>query len=368
MLETPQAKAQPPRIMGTIGRALSGVFCFVGFGATYPHNALCGGIAVKVKYAGLCFVVVVLCGTLCSAPYAHADVVKQTLVKDADGELRSRLAECSRQMGASPVDARVDRVWHLVPGLAGWQLDQAASVRDTTTAKDGKLHLAWQMVQPSRSLASFPPEAIYRGPAEEKSISLMVNVSWGEEYIPKMLQFFRSEGVHATFFLDGKWVEAHPALAKQIAKDGHAIGSHGSGHPDFARLSTAALSRQISGSSRVIEHTTGTKVRIIAPPSGSYDKRLVQLAKSNGMYTILWTADTIDWRKPPADMIVSRAKKGLTPGCFLLMHPTKPTVEALPRILKMIHEHGYHEKTVLDVVAERPAVKPPSVLSTSPHV
>lgn len=274
-----------------------------------------------------------------------------------------RMQEFDKQMGTRPVDARVDRVWHLIPGLAGWQLLHEESAQATNRAQDGKIHLVWKLTAPQVSLATLPGEPIYRGPNTEKSISLMVNVSWGEEYLPSMLETFRKAHVHATFFLDGKWVKAHPDLAKQIVREGHAIGSHGSGHPDFRKLSEAALVRQLDETNQVIQTVTGRQVRTIAPPSGSYDKRLVRLAKARHMYTIMWTADTVDWRRPPADVIVNRAKRGLTPGCLLLMHPTKPTAAALPRMLKMIEDSGYHTKTIDDVIAERPAVKPPTVLS-----
>ncbi|WP_040441258.1 polysaccharide deacetylase family protein [Alicyclobacillus acidoterrestris] len=274
-----------------------------------------------------------------------------------------KLDEYNTEMGTAPVNARIDRVWHLVPGLAGWTLDTGASRVATKASTDGKLHLVWRSVPPAISASSLAAQPVYRGPSAEKSVALMVNVSWGEEYVPAMLKVLRAHGMRATFFLDGQWVKKHPDLVRQIERDGHAIGSHGTGHPDFRKLTNDQLIEQLDGTNRTIERVTGKSVRIIAPPAGAYDSRLVALAKARGMYTILWTADTVDWRRPPADQIVARAKSGLTPGCLLLMHPTKPTVQALPQILKIIETSGYHAKTVEDVVLERPAVKPPSVLS-----
>lgn len=312
--------------------------------------------------------VVAMCGSLLVTRPVSLSEIPCNLVTASDANLNRRLAECGQRMGTRAVDAHIDSVWHLVPGLAGWKLSNKESVEATERAKDGKLHLVWKTVPPNISVSSFEPNPIYRGPSEEKSIALMINVSWGETYIPEMLQILRKNDVHATFFLDGKWVKEHPDLAKRIVAEGHAIGSHGSGHPDFSKISNHALIRQIVGTNEVIERVTGTKVRLLAPPSGSYDKRLVRLARERGMYTILWTADTVDWRKPPADLIVSRTRRGLTPGCLLLMHPTKPTVQALPKMLRMIRERGYHTKTVEDIVAERATVKPPSTLSTTPNV
>lgn len=281
-------------------------------------------------------------------------------------ELQGRLIKLATALGQSPVNARVDRVWRAIPGLSGWSLNVAASVRETTRLHDQQLHLVWQQVAPSTALKDLPPEPVYRGPDAEKSLSLMFNVSWGEEYIPSILKTLQKHHVRATFFLDGAWVQKHPSLAKEIGESGHAIGSHGSGHPDFRELDMASLERQVSATNQVIQQATGKVPDLIAPPAGSYDKRCVGVAHRHGLYTILWTTDTVDWRRPPASVIVERATNRIANGSLVLMHPTAPTAEALPTIIANLQNRGYSFKTVDDVVKERPVVIPPVVLSKRP--
>ncbi|WP_035462035.1 polysaccharide deacetylase family protein [Alicyclobacillus macrosporangiidus] len=280
--------------------------------------------------------------------------------------LAQQLVHVAEALDQPPVDARVDRVWHAIPGLCGWVLDVPQSERDTRAATDGRLHLVWRSAPPEKRLADLPPEPIYRGPKEEKSASLMFNVSWGEESIPAILETLRKSGVKATFFLDGDWVDKHPDLAKRIAAEGHAIGSHGRGHPDFRRLSAAAQEQNMASTNASLRHTLGTTTDLFAPPAGSYDDRTVAAARRQGMYTILWTLDTIDWRRPPASGIVRRVQQGLEPGVLILMHPTPPTAEALPRILEVLEKAGYRLKTVEAVVHEQRASAPPSVLRADP--
>ncbi len=266
-------------------------------------------------------------------------------------------------LGASGVDARIDRVWHAVPGLAGWKIDKTQSDELTKEAADGKTHLVWVQNPPKVRLSDLQPEPIYRGPKDEKSASLMINVSWGEEYIPAMLKTLADEHVKATFFLDGDWVNKHRNLARKIVEDGHDIGSHGYGHPDMRKLSDGELLKQVLVSRETLFRQLGMEIKCIAPPSGSYDNRLVKIAKDQHMYTILWTTDTVDWKRPHPDVIVERVRKGLEPGALILMHPTAPTVEALPRIIRMLKNEGYCIKTVDAVVSEQRAIKPPAVLS-----
>ncbi len=47
---------------------------------------------------------------------------------------------------------------------------------------------------------------------------------------PKMLELLRQKGLKATFFITGWAVEAHPAMAEAILRDGHEIGHHGYHH------------------------------------------------------------------------------------------------------------------------------------------
>jgi probable sporulation protein (polysaccharide deacetylase family) len=278
------------------------------------------------------------------------------------GNPAQSLSAIAERWNRPPVDARVDRVWHAIPGLYGWRLDVPASLAATERQRDGNLHMVWRKVAPRVRLSDLPAEPIYRGPSQEKSACLMFNVSWGEEYMPTILKALAAAGVKATFFLDGRWVERHPQLAKQIAAAGMDIGSHGSGHPDFRKLTMAQLARQIDGSRHAIAEATGVTPDLLAPPAGSYDQRVVRLAANRRTYTILWTVDTIDWRRPPASAIERRAIQLAEPGMLLLMHPTAPTAQALPRLIASLKEHGYSFKTVDQVVHEQPATVPPGLL------
>jgi peptidoglycan-N-acetylglucosamine deacetylase len=300
---------------------------------------------------------------MCAALTLSVAAVSEVPVTAYGAANESSYAKLEETIGVPPVNARVDRVWHAIPGLSGWKIDKAESDALTREANDGKLHIVWVPDGPSVRLNNLQPEPIYRGPKEEKSASLMINVSWGEEYLPAMLKILADEHVKATFFLDGAWVKKHRDLARKIVEEGHDIGSHGYGHPDMRTLTDSELQKQVIKTREILFRELGTEIKCIAPPSGSYDSRLVKIARDQHMYTILWTADTVDWQRPHPDVIVDRVRKGLTPGALILMHPTAPTTQALPRIIRMLKNEGYHMKTVDEVVSEERGIKPPAVLS-----
>ena len=70
----------------------------------------------------------------------------------------------------------------------------------------------------------FKPEApITHGNAANKCVSVTVNVDWGEQYIPDLLEILRHHHVQATFFVTGRWAQINGPLVRKIAAEGQDI-------------------------------------------------------------------------------------------------------------------------------------------------
>ena len=74
---------------------------------------------------------------------------------------------------------------------------------------------------------------IFHGHPEKPMVSFLINVAWGEEYLPGMLATLKKNNVHATFFFEGDGLKANPDLAKMIADAGHELGNHSYSHPNM---------------------------------------------------------------------------------------------------------------------------------------
>lgn len=184
-------------------------------------------------------------------------------------------------------------------------------------------------------------QPIYSGLADKKEIALTFNVFWGQEYVPGILDILKENGVQATFFLGGTWVEQYPALAREIATSGQEIESHGYSHPHVDNLSEDANFREIKKAEGIIVKYTGEKPSFFAPPYGERGPAVLSAAEMAGYRTVLWTTDTIDWQLPDPSVIVRRVTQGAAPGCIVLMHPTAPTLHALPTIIAELKRRGY---------------------------
>ncbi|MGI5891492.1 MAG: polysaccharide deacetylase family protein [Bacillota bacterium] len=186
----------------------------------------------------------------------------------------------------------------------------------------------------------------YHGLEQGKKISLTINVDWGEEYLPDMLKVLEENNVKATFFLTGRWAENNPALAKKIADNGHEIGNHAYSHTGPNSLSYEGNREEISKTAAAIKKATGVDCKLYAPPSGEKGTQVLQAAADEGYTTILWSIDTVDWKRPAPDVIIERVLKKAHPGGIILAHPTNPTLEALPAILQRLQDEGYQFVTV----------------------
>ena len=192
----------------------------------------------------------------------------------------------------------------------------------------------------------------YHGNTARKNVSLMVNVYWGTEYLEDMLATFREYGVKTTFFVGGTWAEKNPESLKKIAADGHEIGNHGYFHLDHKKISEEKNREEIVVCESMVQSIIGVKTALFAPPSGSFSKTTLSVAKELGYQTVMWSKDTIDWRDKDESLVFSRATKNLKGGDLILMHPTEHTKNALKKILEFYKENGFSAVTVGENIAE----------------
>ena len=182
---------------------------------------------------------------------------------------------------------------------------------------------------------------IYQGSSNEQKVAFACNVFWGEEYLPAMLEFFAKENIQITFFLGGSWVKKHGELVKEMAGKGHELGNHSLTHPHPNALSKQHNQEQIIRTEEVIFEMTGIKTRLYAPPYGEFNQTVLQAADELGYKTIMWTVDTIDWQRPAPEIIIARVLKKVKNDAIVLMHPTAPTVDALPILVQKLREKGF---------------------------
>lgn len=189
---------------------------------------------------------------------------------------------------------------------------------------------AWHFIADKTTDVSAP---YYEGNKGKGAVSLCINVDWGEDYIPLMLETLKKYDAKATFFLTGRWTETFPDIAKEIKKAGMEIGNHGWKHRSPNSMSYEENLEDIQTAEQIINDTLGIKTVLFAPASGEIDEQVQKAAEDAGYRLILWSVDTIDWQKPSVETIISRVLDKAGDGSVILMHPTENTAAALEDIL-----------------------------------
>ena len=191
---------------------------------------------------------------------------------------------------------------------------------------------------------------IFQGNPNQPQIALACNVFWGEEYLPDMLKTLDENNVHITFFIGGSWANKYPEVLKELANRGHELGNHTYSHPHPNALSKEKNKEQIVKTEELVENLTGIKTRLYAPPYGEYNNTVLLAAQELDYTTIMWSIDTVDWKRPPPEVLQERVLKKIHNGAIILMHPTAPTAQALPGLIAEIKKRGYTIVTVSDIL------------------
>ena len=180
---------------------------------------------------------------------------------------------------------------------------------------------------------------------------------------PHILDILRAHGAKATFFYIGAKIPAHHDIARLVAASGNEVGSHTQTHPMTTDLKPAEREWNLAQAEKALA-SVGVTATWFRPPFGDVDDALAALARRHGMATVLWTADSQDWKDSGADVIRHRITERLEPGAVVLMHSTKAaTVAALPAILEEGERRGLRFVTMSEwEAAMRQSVTPEMAL------
>lgn len=172
-----------------------------------------------------------------------------------------------------------------------------------------------------------------------------------------ILDVLRREEAPATFFLQGRWVEAYPAAAARIAADGHLVGSHSFYHARMPLLTDEGIAADVADAERVIRQATGADPRpwFRCPfGEGHRDPRVLRALAGLGYRDVGWDVVAEDWEPArTADEVANTTVDGALrhgDGAVVLLHTwPEPTLEALPAILERLRAAGADLVTVAEV-------------------
>ncbi len=266
------------------------------------------------------------------------------------------LEEIAGDLSRLPRDSYIDPSTRgLIPGVSGRRLDVAATVTAAMVARSGQaVRPVFYSVPPLIGLGDFPRAPVYHGNEAKKEVAVILNVAWGDEFLDSICALVEKAGGRLTICPIGLWLEGDGDRASwlsEAASRGHEIGNHGYYNRPMAYGDAAKVREELDKTAALIHAACGKRPALFAPPMGEFDESTLAGAAAGGCRTVLWSLDTIDWRREGVDIIAGRVISRAKAGDIILCHPTEQTAPAMEKFLPVLAEKGLKVVTVSELLS-----------------
>lgn len=163
---------------------------------------------------------------------------------------------------------------------------------------------------------------------------------------PAVLKALADQCTKAVFFNIGKHAGWYPEIVKQVAAQGHTIGSHTWSHKDLSKMSFDEAKAEIEKGIAALSIALGNQP--VQPffrfPALRHPPELLKYVGERNLGVFSTDFDSFDFkmRKPEQVIKSVMAKLDKHGKGIILMHDFQhPTAEAVPELLKQIKAGGY---------------------------
>jgi peptidoglycan-N-acetylglucosamine deacetylase len=176
----------------------------------------------------------------------------------------------------------------------------------------------------------------------------------------RLLEGLDRAGARATFFLQGRWVEAYPDTARQIAAAGHLVGNHSHYHVRMPLLSDIGFETDVRAAEDAILDETGIDPQPwfrLPFGAGAEAPALHGWLEAIGYRHIGWDVEPEEWRTDATDpeiedwIVDGAVERG--DGAIVLLHTWPRPTLVVERAIERLRDAGAVFSTVDEVVAAR---------------
>jgi peptidoglycan/xylan/chitin deacetylase (PgdA/CDA1 family) len=160
----------------------------------------------------------------------------------------------------------------------------------------------------------------FTGLPGSRQIALTFDDGPNDLHTLRLLEVLARHGVHATFFLIGRYVRQRPEIVREIVKAGHVVGNHTFTHPPLIFKSETEIRRQLSECRSALQDAIGEHSNLFRPPFGGRRPAVLRVARELGLEPVMWNVTGYDWNAPPAEMIERKVARQIRGGDVILLH------------------------------------------------
>ncbi|HMO00979.1 MAG TPA: polysaccharide deacetylase family protein [Miltoncostaeaceae bacterium] len=195
---------------------------------------------------------------------------------------------------------------------------------------------------------------LYRTPGNAGKVVALTFDDGPGPYSRTTVETLERYGMRATFFLCGRSVVRYPddpAVETSVA----AMGDHTWNHLELPTLGAARMRDEIARAQRVIQTTSGERVRLFRPPYGARTPQIDRTASELGMITVLWNVESGDSAGAGYAEMLSAIKNGIAPGDIILFHENRgQTQMVVNRLIPWMRANGWRSVSIPELLAMDP--------------
>ena len=179
----------------------------------------------------------------------------------------------------------------------------------------------------------------------------------------EVFDILKREQIPVTVFPTGRWIETHPAEARELAAQAWiAFGNHSYSHARMTRIPRRKAREQIARTEALIAEL-GRQSVAFRPPAGAWNRAVVRMAARQHLPTVEWDVISGDaGGHIAAAKMVAVVLASTKPGSIVIFHINgrgPRTREALPDIIRGLRDKGLGFVTVSDLL-QQPDAQPVS--------
>jgi peptidoglycan-N-acetylglucosamine deacetylase len=169
---------------------------------------------------------------------------------------------------------------------------------------------------------------------------------------PGLLEVLARHRAHATFFLIGERVAAHPELVAAIVAAGHELGNHLMRDEMSVRQPEEVFRADLARAGALL--APFGPVRWFRPASGWFTPRMLRTGAGQGLRAVLGTLVGANTGGPGDQRIAPRLAAGVRPGSIVVLHEgtaqRQGVVRTTDHLLGLLADRGWRSVTVSDLV------------------
>lgn len=181
----------------------------------------------------------------------------------------------------------------------------------------------------------------------KKSVAFTFDDSPNENKTNKILSYLKDNHFHATFFVLGNKMSSNKDLLINIKNNGNEIGSHSYDHKNMNKMNDEEFIEDFDKVNNIYKSMFNENIKYIRPPYGLIKDKYLNLIDAS---YIMWSMDTLDWKKRNSDYIVNYVIDNVKDGDIILFHDSySSTVKAVEELLPILYTMGYQVMSVSEL-------------------